>query len=116
MKTMLLMIVLSLSVTTLTFASSEPGMVVRKQKEPGMYTLIYKAEQKSDLTMIVSDSLGVPLFKELILDSNGFIRSLNFKLLVPGEYSIDVIDLEGSKATQKLDHQMPVPDLEVLVL
>ena len=110
------MIVLSLSATTLTFGSSEPGMVLRKQKEPGVYTLIYKTEKKSDLTMIVSDRLGVLLFKEVIPNSDGFIRSLNFKLLLPGEYSVDVIDLEGIQKTQKLDHQMPVLELESLVL
>lgn len=114
MKTILL-IALALS-TTIAFGSGDPGMAIRKQKEPGMYTFIYKAEEKSNLTMIISDSLGTMLFRELIVDSDGFIRSINFKMMVPGEYSIDVIDLEGSKKTQKLDHDTPVSEPELVVL
>src|SRR6187549_2877135 len=116
MKTMLLLIVASVSVTTLAFGSGQPGMVIRKQKEPGLYTLIYKSEKKCDLTIVVSDNLGALLFKELILNSDGFIRSLNFKYIIPGEYFIQVVEPEGGKKTQKLDHQMPPPELKLLVL
>jgi len=116
MKTILLLIVLSLTAATITFGSGEPGMAVRKQKEPGMYTLIYKAEKKSDLTMVISDQVGTLLFKEQIANSDGFMRSLNFKFIVSGEYSIDVIDLEGTKKTQKLNHEMPIPETKEVVL
>jgi hypothetical protein len=116
MKTLLLLLVLLLSTIVFVSGSGDPGMVLRKQREPGMYTLIYKPEKKSDLTMMVSDSLGTLLFKELIVESDGFMRSLNFKFLLPGEYSIDVIDLEGNKKTKKLDHRMLPPELNLTVL
>jgi hypothetical protein len=104
--------------------SGEPGMRLRKQKEPGMHTLVYKAEKKSDLMMLVSDHVGTLLFWDLIVNSDGFMRTLNFKFIAPGTYSIDVIDINGinsgesgeSRANQKLDHQMPVLKLDSLML
>jgi hypothetical protein len=125
MKATLLIIVFSLGIMTTAVGAGEPGMAVRKHKDPGMYTLIYKTDKKSDLMMLVSDHAGTLLFWDLIMNSDGFMRSLNFKFITPGEYSIDVIDLNqrndtanpgSNRKSKKLNHVMPIPKLDSLML
>src|SRR5689334_411081 len=115
MKTWLLITVLLSSINTVVFGSGEPGMAIRKQKEPGIFTLIYKAEKKTNVLMIISNQEGILVFHEEILNTEGFIRTLNFKTVLPGEYSIDVIELGGNKETQKFDLEMPPPEPELVV-
>ena len=119
MKTTLRVVaILILSISTMTFAlgSGGPDMVIRKQKEPGMFTLIYKRDSKSDLIITISDSVGTLLFNEMIPMTDGFKRSLNFKTLLPGEYQVEVFDIDGGKESQKVVHQIPeIPTAELIL-
>lgn len=82
------------SLSAFAHFGDDPQMVVRSQKDEGMYTLIYKGEVKRDLLLSIYDEVGGLLFREVIENSGGFMRTLNFTRIAEGDYFVEVSELE----------------------
>ena len=88
-KSVLLAVVM-MSASLMAFAN-EPGnprVRIVNQKESGIYRLIYAGGKSGNVKLNIVDNTGQVVFNETIKSASGFIRSLNFKGAVPGEYTV----------------------------
>ena len=93
MKTKSVLLAVLMTGASLVAFANEPGnprVRVVSQKESGMYRLIYLGEKSGDVKLNILDDAGQVLFKETILGTDGFVRSLNFTGVTHGEYTVKV--------------------------
>ena len=99
MKTKSVLLAVLMGASVLAFAN-EPGnsnVAVVKQKESGIFKVIYEAGAKGNVKLNVVDNSGAVVYKEIIKNEGGFSRPLNFNGMTPGEYTIEIADAEGKK-------------------
>jgi len=93
MKTKSVLLAVMMMSASLVALANEPGnprVRVVNQKESGIYRLIYAGGKSGDVKLNILDNAGKVLFQETIKDTEGFIRSLNFKGATPGEYTVKI--------------------------
>lgn len=103
MKTKLFLAALIVLVGTSAFASGPgiPRLVVIGQKNPGIFKVIYESGITSNVKMTILDKNEAVVFAETTKNVEGFIRSVNFTRMEPGEYTIEIADKAG-KQIQKV--------------
>ena len=103
MKTKLFLAALIVLVGTSAFASGPgiPRLVVIGQKNPGIFKVIYESGITSNVKMTILDKHEAVVFAETTKNVEGFIRSVNFTRMEPGEYTIEIADKAG-KQIQKV--------------
>lgn len=103
MKTKLFLAALIVLVGTSAFASGpgSPRLVVIGQKNPGIFKVIYESGITSNVKMTILDKNEAVVFAETTKNVEGFIRSVNFTRMEPGEYTIEIADKAG-KQIQKV--------------
>jgi hypothetical protein len=74
--------------------SASPKFVVVSQNNPGVFKVVYDNPGASKAKMNIYRSNGERIFSEL-LNVEGFIRSVNFKGMYEGAYTIEVVDNTG---------------------
>ena len=103
MKTKLFLAALIVLIGTSAFASGpgSPRLVVIGQKNPGIFKVIYEGSAISNVKMTIFNGADEIVFAETTKNVEGFIRSVNFTKMEPGEYTIEIADKAG-KQTQKV--------------
>jgi hypothetical protein len=79
-------------------------MVIVNQKDPSTFKVIYEGTQTGKLTLRILDSEGKKVVTETISGVDGFMRTVNFGGMAAGEYTIEVIGVNG-KQVQKVNYQ-----------
>jgi len=102
-KSILLAAMMMISVAVLADEPVSPKLVVLSQKESGLFKVIYENAKTGKVKMTILNSDGEALYAEQIKVSEGFILPVNFKGMVPGEYSIEVAD-GTAKTVQKVSY------------
>lgn len=92
------------SVAALAADPVGPKMVVVNQKDPSTFKVIYEGTQTGKLTLRILDSEGKKVVAETISGVDGFMRTVNFGGMAAGEYTIEVIGVNG-KQVQKINYQ-----------
>jgi len=106
MKTKSVLLAVMMMSASLVALANEPGnprVKVVNQKESGIYRLIYAGGKSGDVKMNILNDAGQVLFSETIKSSEGFIRSLNFKGMTPGQYTVK-IDNGGVTEVSTVNH------------
>ena len=116
MKTKLFLAALVL-VSTSAFANGpgSPRLTVIGQSNPGMFKVIYeKSGVISNVKMTILNHDEEVVFTETTKKVDGFMRSVNFTQMDPGEYTIEISDKSG-KQIQKVVYAESTPILNVHV-
>jgi hypothetical protein len=69
------------------------------KKAGSSYKLIYKSQEKEDVTVTILNEKNEIVYKEIVKRSNGFIRPYNLENLPSGSYAFK-IDRKSSKGTE----------------
>ncbi len=91
-------------VGTSAFANGpgSPRLAVISQTNPGMFKIIYEKNGViSNVRMTILNHENEIVFTETTKNVDGFIRSVNFTQMDPGEYTVEVADKSG-KQIQKV--------------
>ena len=106
MKTKSVLLAVMMMGASLVALANEPGnprVRVVNQKESGIYRLIYAGGNSGNVKLNILDDAGQVLFNETIKSKEGFIRSLNFTHVTPGEYTVEV-ENDGQKEVSKVSY------------
>jgi len=98
MKTKLMVSALLVALVTGIAVAADPvgpKVVIINQKEAGVFKVIYEGVNAGRVNLKISDKAGSILFNETVSGVNSFIRPLNFKGMIPGEYTVEVSDANG---------------------
>ena len=110
MKTKLFLAALIVLVGTSAFASGpgSPRLVVIGQKNPGIFKVIYESGITSNVKMTILDKNEAVVFAETTKNVEGFIRSVNFTRMEPGEYTIEIADKAGKQIQKVVYAEMEI--------
>jgi hypothetical protein len=84
------------------------GLAVLPVKGSDVFKIVYKTENSNRVKLNLYNEVGQLVFSETI-NSEGFIRPLNFSSLTPGEYVVEVTDGD-SKQIEKISHRVAAPE------
>jgi hypothetical protein len=102
MKTKLMVSALLVALITGAAVAADPvgpKVVVVNQKESGMFKVIYEGVKAGRVNLKISNQDGAVVFSESVAGVNGFIRSVNFKGMNAGEYTIEISDASGKQVS-----------------
>ncbi|HEX8061177.1 MAG TPA: hypothetical protein VF473_09595, partial [Cyclobacteriaceae bacterium] len=102
-KSILVAAMMMISAAVLADEPVSPKLVVLSQKESGLFKVIYENAKTGKVKMTILNSNGEALYTEQIKVTEGFILPVNFKGMIPGEYSIEVAD-GTAKTIQKVSY------------
>jgi len=108
MKTKLMVSALLVALITVSAVAADPvgpKLAVVNQKESGIFKVIYEGVKAGKVNLKISNQNGAVVFNESVAGVDGFIRSVNFKGMAAGEYSIEVSDASG-KQVQKVNYEI----------
>jgi ABC-type antimicrobial peptide transport system permease subunit len=100
-KVMLSILAMVLSVIGFANEPGDPRLVVVSHK-PGLYKVIYESKAQKVFISIYNYD-GAEVFSKAIKCVHGFILPVNFDGMLPGEYTIQVVEPNG-KQTQKITY------------
>jgi hypothetical protein len=100
---LLAVMMMGASLVALANEPGNPRVRIVNQKESGIYRLIYAGGKSENVKLNILDDAGQVLFNETIKSKDGFIRSLNFKGVPPGEYTVEV-ENDGIKEVSKVNY------------
>jgi len=109
MKAKLMLVVAMSLMGSAVFAqeSANPKFVVVSQANPAIYKVVYTNPGATRVKMSVYKGTGEKVYSES-LTVDGFVRSLNFKAMSHGAYTIEMTDNTG-RYVQKVDYSLPKP-------
>src|SRR5688572_4274095 len=90
-----------------TFGNDEPkkaGVAVVSAKGADVFKLIYKNETASKVKVNIYNAKSEVIFSESIYNTDGFILPLNFSKVGFGDYTLELIDING-KTVEKIVYQ-----------
>lgn len=108
MKTKSVLLAVMMMGASLVALANEPGnprVRIVNQKESGIYRLIYAGSQSENVKLNILNNEGQILFNETIKSKEGFIRSLNFTRVEPGEYTV-TIENDGITEVTKVSYMI----------
>ncbi|PZR40251.1 MAG: hypothetical protein DI538_04705 [Azospira oryzae] len=104
MKTKSILFAVIALVATTAFAQTTSKVAVINQKQAGTFKVIYEGASQGKVKMNIRNTSGETVFTEVINESNGFIRPVNFTGLEFGEYTIEIAD-GSNKLAQTVNYQ-----------
>lgn len=104
MKTKLMLVVAISLMGSAAFAqeSASPKFVVVNQGNPAIYKVVYNNPGATRVKMNVYKGTGEKVYSESV-NVDGFVRSLNFKSMTTGVYTVEMSDNTG-KYAQKVNY------------
>lgn len=86
----LLLTVISSGVFARSVDSPSTTMGVVVVKEGAVFKLYYKGEEPMNVKVSIQNASGELIFKEMLKNSDGFVRPYNFSTLPEGDYTIKI--------------------------
>lgn len=87
---------IAVSTVALTFGNDRPDMIVVSSRGSEVFKVIYKGITSGRVKLSIFDGQGKIVLSENLQGKDGFIRPLNFKGLPSGNYTIQLVDDQGS--------------------
>jgi hypothetical protein len=72
-------------------------------KKGALVKLFYRGEHSGKVKVTIYDENGSAVFKEVMQNREHFMRPYNFSSLPSGEYTIEIVDDQGTR-TEKVEH------------
>lgn len=95
-KTLILAMLITMGTVALTFGNDRPDITVVSAKGSEVFKVIYKGTTSGKVKLSIFDRNGRTVLSESIQGRAGFICPLNFKGLPSGNYTIKLVDDQGS--------------------
>jgi hypothetical protein len=113
MKTKLFLAAMIVLVSTAAFSNPGPRIAVVNQKNPAKFKVIYAGSEVGKVKMTIFNQQEEVVFAETTNGINGFVRSVNFEGMTPGEYTIEIASKEGKQAQKVVFGKSTVKNVQV---